>query len=441
MGWWSPVKRLTRAIESAIDEAAKRHPGAEPLLKYAALLQPEPIPCYLFEESSDSFGEYAPHLKGDALNDAIAALRSFALIERKDIHDERNPDVSTDCIRLHRVVRNVAASRWSEPDTKQARVSLITAMAAAYPHDDYSVIDEWPRARRLDAHALGLVEGGNVAAVPEGVEREASELMDKLGCYRHDSEAAYALARPLFEGALALREKKFPPDHPLIAESLNYLSLLAWAQRRMDDARSLCKRALDIRKKAPGAKRTDVALSMINLARILGDTDDPAEKEVALDYCHQALAIFEGAEGLDHPDVALCLGTIVRLLLSKKDFVTAEPLAERALSIYEKSLRPNRTATAHALSSMAEILAGQGKGREAVSQLERALHINERVLGPDHPIVADTLSRLADVLTTESQTREATVCRERALAIYERTRPSDPRVKRLSALLGRPNAA
>ena len=51
--------RLTvaRTFALAIDEAAKLHPGAEPLIVHAALLVPEPIPLFLFKEAGGKFGE------------------------------------------------------------------------------------------------------------------------------------------------------------------------------------------------------------------------------------------------------------------------------------------------------------------------------------------------------------------------------------------------
>ena len=62
----------------------------EPLITYAALLAPEPIPLFLFSEARGTFGEpFASQLTGDGLDEAIAALRTFALIERETIVDER----------------------------------------------------------------------------------------------------------------------------------------------------------------------------------------------------------------------------------------------------------------------------------------------------------------------------------------------------------------
>ena len=44
----------------------------------------------------------------------MAALRAFALVDREMIADEREPTISTDTIRLHRLVREMAAARRSD---------------------------------------------------------------------------------------------------------------------------------------------------------------------------------------------------------------------------------------------------------------------------------------------------------------------------------------
>src|SRR6266567_3020464 len=60
----------------------------------------------------------------------------------------------------------------------------------------------------------------------------------------------YAEAEPLFERALAIREKALGRDHPYIALSLNNLAELYGAQGRYTEAEPLHQRALAIREKA-----------------------------------------------------------------------------------------------------------------------------------------------------------------------------------------------
>ena len=149
---------MAKTFALAIDEAAKLHPGAEPLIVHAALLAPEPIPLFLFAEAREKFGEpLASALEGDGLDEAVAALRAFALVDREPIVDERDPTITTDCIRLHRLVRQVAQARREGEAREASRRALVEAMAAVYPEGVFNDPAAWPRARRLDAIALALV--------------------------------------------------------------------------------------------------------------------------------------------------------------------------------------------------------------------------------------------------------------------------------------------
>jgi hypothetical protein len=88
---------VAKTFALAIDKAAKLHPAAEPLIIYAALLAPEPIPLLLFSEAREKFGKpFASNLAGDGLDEAVAALRAFALLDRETIPDEREPAITTD---------------------------------------------------------------------------------------------------------------------------------------------------------------------------------------------------------------------------------------------------------------------------------------------------------------------------------------------------------
>jgi hypothetical protein len=65
----------------------------------------------------------------------VAALRSFALLSRETIKDERDPKIMTETVRLHRLVREVAAARLAGEARDDTRRALIAALAAVYPDD------------------------------------------------------------------------------------------------------------------------------------------------------------------------------------------------------------------------------------------------------------------------------------------------------------------
>jgi len=83
---------VAKTFALAIEGATQLHLAAEPLIVHAALLAPEPIPLFLFAEAREKLGEpLATALVGDGLEEAVAALRTFALLNRETITDERDP--------------------------------------------------------------------------------------------------------------------------------------------------------------------------------------------------------------------------------------------------------------------------------------------------------------------------------------------------------------
>ena len=218
--------RLTvrKTFGLAIEEATRRHPAAEPLIVHAALLAPEPIPLFLFSDGREALGEpLVSLLAEDGLDEAVAALRDFALVDRQPIADERDPTFPpTDTIRLHRLVKTVAANRPDEATAATIKRSLIAAARAVYPYESYNTPKNWPRARRLNELVSALLGEDEPAS---GSEIDVAWLTNALADYRHAVLGAYAKARPLFERALAIREKALGPEHPDTAQSLNNLAI------------------------------------------------------------------------------------------------------------------------------------------------------------------------------------------------------------------------
>ena len=316
---------VAKSVALAIDEAAKQHPAAEPLIAYAALLAPEPIPLFLFSEGCERFGEpLASDLAGDGLDEAVAALRAFALVDRETIADERDPSVTTETIRLHRLVRIAAAARRQAAEAEAGRRGLIEAIARVYPPTVSEDPNAWPRARRLDALALDLVVGPDL---PPACAEAAAHLLTVLGMYRGKVLAAYAVARPLYERALAIREKVLGPEHPDIAASLNNLASLLGAQGDLAGAQALYERALAVSEKALGAEHPGTGNTLNNLASLLGAQGDLAG---ARPLYERALAISEKALGAEHPTTATSLDNLASLLSHQGDLAGARPLLERA---------------------------------------------------------------------------------------------------------------
>ena len=406
---------VAKTFGLAIEEAARLHPAAEPLIVHAALLAPEPIPLFLFAEAREKLGEpLATALADDGLDEAVAALRAFALVDRETIADERAPAVTTDCIRLHRLVRQVAAARRDGVALDEMRRALIEAAATVYPASVGRDPQTWPRARRLDALALALL---GEDAITAGSEASIADLLDRAGAYRQSALAAYAQARPLRERALAICEGVFGPEHPETAGSLNNLASLLQVQGDLAAARPLFERALAIYEKARGPEHRDTATSLNNLAVLLQSHGDLA---AARPLFARGLAISEKVLGREHQETATGLHNLGTLLRAQGDLAAARPLLERALAIHQKVLGPEHPDTATSLNSLALLVQAQGDPAAAQPLFERAAAIRERVLGPEHPHTATSLSNLGSLLQAERDLLAAQPLFERALAIYQK---------------------
>lgn len=449
---------VAKTFALAIEEAAKLHPGAEPLLIHAALLAPEPIPLFLFAEAREKFGEpLASALIDYGLDEAAAALRAFALVDRETIVDERDAAVSIEMIRLHRLVREIAAARHEREACEEVRRTLVEALAAIYPQAVFNDPRTWPRARRLDALALALV--GDDATLRGESVLPATYLLNQLAAYRYKALGAYALARPFYQLALAVREevlgpehpatvislnnladlfqaggdlpeaqllyertlrvneKLLGPDHPDTATSLNNLAGVLWAQNRVAAARPLSERALVIRKKALGPEHPLTASSLNNLASLL---QVQGNFTAARPLFERALAIREKALGRDHPDTAQSLSNLAGVLHAQGDFAAARPLFECALVIYENVLASDHPAIATSLNGLGTLLVERGDLTMAQPLIERALAIREKALGPEHPDTASNLNNLASILRRQGDYAAAQPLFERALAIREK---------------------
>ncbi len=100
-------------------------------------------------------------------------------------------------------------------------------------------------------------------------------------------------------------------------------------------------------------------------------------------------------------------------------YTLAEPLYQRALTIYEQQIEPDYPLTAIGLNNLAELYRVQGRYTQAEPLYHRALAIWEQHLGPKHPDTASCLNNIALLCQLQGNYTEAEVLYQRALAIRE----------------------
>jgi tetratricopeptide (TPR) repeat protein len=270
----------------------------------------------------------------------VAALQAFALVDRETIVDERDASITTDAIRLHRLVREIAAARREGEARDTLRQVLVAALVAIYPDDGYRNPASWPRCGLLTPHLLASCE---TEIADAAANAECADLLGRAGGYFH-GRGTFSVARTLKERALAIREKVLGPEHPDTATSLNNLALVIKDQGDLTGARPLYERALAIREKVLGPEHENTALSLNNLGVLIENQGDLAGARPLL---KRALAINEKVLGAEHPDTATSLNNLGVLIENQGDLSGARPLFERALAIRVGAEHPD-TATSTA---------------------------------------------------------------------------------------------
>ena len=239
----------------------------------------------------------------------------------------------------------------------------------------------------------------------------------------YEAQGDYAKAEPLYQRALAIREKALGPDHPDIATSLNNLAELYMRQGDYAKAEPLYQRALAIREKALGPDHPDIATSLNNLALLYerrATTPRPSRSSGA------PWPSTEKALGPDHPDTATSLNNLALLYSDMGDYAKAEPLYQRALAISEKALGPDHPDTATSLNNLAGLYRAWATTRRPSRSPARPRHQRE---GPRPRTIPDTAASLEQpgrpfISTTEQRPTAETLLGGRSKPSWQHWRTS-----------------
>ena len=184
------------------------------------------------------------------------------------------------------------------------------------------------------------------------------------------SEGHIEQAGPLYERALAIREKTLGPDHPATATALNNLATLYASVGRFASAEPLYQKALAIREKTLGPDHPDMAASLANLARVYERERRYADAEPLL---KRSLTIGEKTFGPNHPNVAGVLNSLAFLYQDEARYADAEPLYRRALTIAENALGPEHPDAIRPLGNLATLYGVQGRYADALPLTQRLM--------------------------------------------------------------------
>jgi tetratricopeptide (TPR) repeat protein len=416
----------------SFEKIKQANPAAAELLRFCAFLHPDGIPEELLSKGASEIGPVLGPVGSDslALNRSISEILKYSLLRR---------DSNTSTLEIHRLVQVVLKEGMDQATQELWAERAVRAVNRAFPRAEFSA---WAVCERLlpQAHACAELIGQLSFEFLEG-----AQLLNHAGFYLYERRR-YTDAEPLYQRALAIREKALRPEHPRVASVLNNLALLYQGQGQPAKAEPLYERALAIREKALGPEDPEVASSLNSLAHFYQDQGQPAKAEPLYE---RALAIREKALGPEHPEVASSLNSLAHFYQDQGQPAKAEPLYKKALAIRKKVLNSKDPDVAMSLYGLAELYRAQRQYAQAKPLYRQALKLRKKALGPEHPDVAETLYGLARLCRAPNQYLRAKLFYQRALKIWEKALgPEHPDVAKclknyanLLRKMGRPDEA
>jgi len=108
------------------------------------------------------------------------------------------------------------------------------------------------------------------------------------------------------------------------------------------------------------------------------------------------LGVIAHAESEQSQDLAALRRKMENLHQAAK-FSEELPLAEKALTISEKSFGADHPEAAKSLRNLEDVYVGLADYTKAEALYQRAMTLSEKALGPDHPETALTLNKLGEL--------------------------------------------
>lgn len=259
------------------------------------------------------------------------------------------------------------------------------------------------------------------------------QTLSDLGILRRE-RGDFAGARPLLEEALLVRRELWREGHNEVAISLVELSRLMRATEELGEAEALLREALAMRRRVLGPRHREVAVSMSDLGMLLWQKGEIAEAER---WVVESLEINREALGAEHPNTGQSLANLALFHSERREFAAAEGLLREGLGIFQKAMGLQHWRTATVRLQLAEALRGQGRVREGLEEAERAIALVEKVLGMEHTLRAALLVERARGLLVLKEAGAAEGLLREALRVQRKSYPeTNWRVATTKSVLG-----
>lgn len=306
-----------------------------------------------------------------------------------------------------------AAAEASAQARRASRVKefLVSLFEVADP--EQSAGQTLTAAQVLDEGARRLQTG--LANEPE-VQAELLETVARID----RSLGRLAPSRALAEKALAIRRKKFAPDHAAVGSSLATLGSVLTGEGKLDEAEKKLDAALKILEAREGPDSLTTARARSDWAQVLFWKGRVADAEAAERRVWEA---YRRELGDSDPLTAIHLRNLGVLLEELDRLDEAESAYTRSEAVLERSLGSEHPTLGQSYLNRAVLLERRSRFEEADRLFRRSLEVRRATLGPAHVATGQSLQLYALFCLNQGRLDESEPYYKAALAIFRGVDP------------------
>jgi tetratricopeptide (TPR) repeat protein len=193
----------------------------------------------------------------------------------------------------------------------------------------------------------------------------------------------------------------------------NELGAFLYGKGLYMEAEPLIGMSLKLDEQLSGVNSVNAAMKLSNMGMLLKVTGRLHDAEPLL---RRAIEIFFASEE-QSPNRTVPLNILALVLMEKQQYVEAEGLLQRALTLADEA--GDQPSIAVAFHNLALLLKSTGRAVEAESVIRRSLEVSQRFYGEGHPRTARKMQILAGILRDLGRLDEAEPLARQALEIFE----------------------
>lgn len=304
------------------------------------------------------------------------------------------------------------------------QITFITALALS-PQAALAGEAEWQKysadgAKAYEQANWGAAERSFKLALKEADSfgdkdlRLASSLTNLGVLYNYRSQPAKA--EPLFERAIAIKQKALGPDNPEVISAVGKMAHFYLKSGNYAKADALSSKILAYADKML-RDRTAISQSFSKLSSFYQSHRELENAEILVKQA-QELTEKRGTEG--DLDLATLLDGLGGSYSGAGKIAFAEQFYKRSLQIREQILSPTHIAIASSCENLGKLYVQQGKAGQAEPLLRKSLEISRKVLGDQKPETLTRTDGLAQCLIKMGNNQEAESLYHHALDEFEK---------------------